>query len=224
VARNSLGRVYLCEGDLSAAAEQFSEALEVNREYKVARYNLAVVHYLSGAKGEALKTCLELADHFPRYSSPSILAGKILEEQGRYGEALLSYERALEICTVSLDVECSIAWLLATVPDPSLRDGVRAASLSENIVDATYGQSRRALDVCAAAYAEQGRFDEAVRVLEKALVLPVQVISEQSSFSPDATMAVDKHSLEAVQARAALYARGIPYRLPPVTTTQGQEQ
>ncbi len=62
------------------------------------------------------------------------------------------------------------AWLLATSPDSAIRDGERAVSLMEELL--SRGRREGAwVDTLAAAYAEAGRFDEAVETQEEALTL-----------------------------------------------------
>ena len=55
-----------------------------------------------------------------------------------------------------------IAWIMATVPDASLRDGPQAVALAQRATRLTHLQNARFLDVLAAAYAESGRMSEAV--------------------------------------------------------------
>jgi len=61
-----------------------------------------------------------------------------------------------------------LAWELATNPDEKARDGKRAVELAEAAVLAR-GRTPDDLDTLAAAYAEAGRFDEAVATIEEAL-------------------------------------------------------
>ena len=65
----------------------------------------------------------------------------------------------------------SLAWLLATATDASLRDGVEAVELSEHAARLTEFKNSSILDTLAAAYAEGGRFAEAVETAQKALDL-----------------------------------------------------
>lgn len=59
----------------------------------------------------------------------------------------------------------NFAWLLATCPDDALRDGPRAVALLAPAVD----RSVQMLDTMAAAYAEAGRYDEAVEWQRQAI-------------------------------------------------------
>jgi serine/threonine-protein kinase len=62
----------------------------------------------------------------------------------------------------------NLAWLLATHPDPALRDGDEAVRLGERAAALTR-DTAEALDTLAAAYAEAGRTDAAVSTGERAL-------------------------------------------------------
>jgi TPR repeat protein len=53
-----------------------------------------------------------------------------------------------------------LAWLLATCPDANIRDGARAVVLAEQAVDESPDAAK--LDTLAAAYAEVGRFEDAI--------------------------------------------------------------
>lgn len=96
---------------------------------------------------------------------------------GEYATAARVYEEAIQMKPESTDVSRSrarrwvqnnLAWLLATAPDSAVRDGARALALAEQLVawrrdDAAY------LDTFAAAYAELGRFDDAVKTQRAAV-------------------------------------------------------
>jgi hypothetical protein len=64
-----------------------------------------------------------------------------------------------------------LAWLLATCPDDNIRDGKRAVASATMANEFTKGTNASVLTVLAAAYAEAGKFDLAVKTQEKALGL-----------------------------------------------------
>ena len=96
---------------------------------------------------------------------------------GEYATAVRLYEEPLRMRPESSDlarskprrwVQNNLAWLLATAPDSAARDGARDLALAEQLVawrrdDAAY------LDTFAAAYAELGRFDDAVKTQQAAV-------------------------------------------------------
>lgn len=63
------------------------------------------------------------------------------------------------------------AWLLATSPDPAVRDGTRALALARRACEESKWQDPASIDTLSAAYAETGDFAEAVRTQERALRL-----------------------------------------------------
>jgi Flp pilus assembly protein TadD len=90
------------------------------------------------------------------------------------------------------------AWLLATNRDASLRNGPEAVALAERAARLTGGQDASILDGLAAAYAESGRFADAVEAGHRALGLASR--QGKPDLSSD------------IQARVALYERNAPYR------------
>ena len=76
-----------------------------------------------------------------------------------------------------------------------MRDGVKAVEFATRACESTEWQVPGFLNTLAAAHAECGRFDEAIRLVEQALQMPA-----------------DGHADE-YRARVALYQSGQPYRL-----------
>ena len=64
-----------------------------------------------------------------------------------------------------------LAWLLATHPDPSVRDGVQATRLAERACLLTDRRIPALLDTLSSAYAEAGQFTKGITVGEEALTL-----------------------------------------------------
>lgn len=73
-----------------------------------------------------------------------------------------------------------LAWLLATNPDDSLRDGVESARLAERACELTGYKVPELLASLAAAYAETGRFTEALNTAEQSLALARRTQSSEA--------------------------------------------
>jgi hypothetical protein len=72
----------------------------------------------------------------------------------------------------SIEALNNLAWLLATSPEPALRNGPRAVQLAERACGLSKLPSL--LGTLAAAYAEAGRFSDATRAAEQACARATQ--------------------------------------------------
>jgi hypothetical protein len=71
------------------------------------------------------------------------------------------------------------AWTLATSPESTHRDGLLAVKLAEDACRQTRFENPQMIGTLAAAYAEAGRFDEAISAAQKACALASQSGDEQ---------------------------------------------
>ncbi len=83
-------------------------------------------------------------------------------------DILTGRERALAQAADSWMALNNVAWMLATCPDASIRDGERAVVLAERASQIMQDGDSEFLDTLAAAYAEAGRFPEAVTTITRA--------------------------------------------------------
>lgn len=94
--------------------------------------------------------------------------GIVLPHLGRYAEAAQHWDAVLKIAPDNSDALNNFAWLLATCPEPSVRDGKRAVELASQACQLTRFKVTYCLGTLAAAYAEAGRFDDAIAAAQKA--------------------------------------------------------
>ena len=79
--------------------------------------------------------------------------------------------RGRELLPNNIDMTNDLAWQLATTPDASVRDGAEAVRWAEQCVKSTDPAGADVLDTLAAAYAEAGRWDDAVATAREAIEL-----------------------------------------------------
>ena len=87
---------------------------------------------------------------------------------GKSAPAIAAYEKILSIQENHIGAMNNLAWHLAAHPDKSIRNGKRAVSWAEKAAIATDYKNPALLDTLAAAYAESGEFDKAIKTLELA--------------------------------------------------------
>jgi tetratricopeptide (TPR) repeat protein len=75
----------------------------------------------------------------------------------------------LEINPGHMNAKVNLAWVLATSPDGSLRNGARAVQLAEDVATRAGHANAIVLRTLAAAYGEVGRFDDAITTARQAV-------------------------------------------------------
>ena len=202
-AHYNLGVALAGRGQVDSAIAHYQKALEIKPDYAEAHNNLGNVLLGLGQWDEALKHFRKVVELSPEGAVPRNTLGAVLATCGRFDEALSQFQKALQIQPNDAETRKNLAWLRATCPQASLRNGAEAIEHAQRAEQLCGGRRPDVLDVLAAAYAEAGRFPEAVATASKALELTRQ--QNQRALA------------DALRARIALYEAGKPLRptLPP---------
>jgi tetratricopeptide (TPR) repeat protein len=95
--------------------------------------------------------------------------GLALLQTGDTKRAVAHLEKALTIDPGHMNAEVNLAWILATSPDGSTRNGARAVQLAENVARRAGHPNAIVFRTLAAAYAEAGRFSDAIETAQQAI-------------------------------------------------------
>ena len=187
-------------GRFEEAVVHYREALRIQPDDAMVCNNLGAALVLLGRLDEALVEYQRALKLSPDYARVYCNMGDLSVKRGRFAEALRDYQQAVSIQSDLAMARGKLAWLLATNPEPSLRNGAMAIEHARRADQLCGGKQPEVLDVLAAAYAEVGRFSEAVATAHKALDLATQQ---------------HNHGLaNALRDRIALYKIRKPYRQP----------
>ena len=167
-----------------------------------ARFELGVALGRAGCMEEAADALGPVAAADPERSAAHTILAKCLAGAGRHGEALDVLHQAHARAPNDPQIVNDLAWMLATCPDASLRAGAESRRLIEPLCARSRYRNPFLLDTLAAACAETGDFDEAVRCAELALELAA---SRGGGF---------RVLEDPLRARLALYRARHPFREP----------
>ena len=196
-AHNNLGALLLRQGDRAGAAAHLERALAVRADLPDAHSNLGLLLMAEGKLGAAVTHLRQSLELKPNSVETRVNLGGALLMRGEYAEAVEQLREALRLDPERAPVLDNLAWILATCPEPRVRDGADAVKLAERAVAVSPAGDIVALDTLGAAYAEAGRFPEALKTARHAAALATQ--------SNDDARATD------IKSRIALYESGRPY-------------
>ena len=200
-AHYNLGTVFGMRDRPDEAATQFRLAIGLKPYYADAHGNLANLLTTQGKLDEAIREYQRTLALIPNSAQAHFRYGQALQARHRFQPAIAEYQKTLDLDMHHLPVRVSLAWLLATCPDGSLRDGTKAVGLAEQARTLAGIESPQLLDTLAAAYAEAGRFPEAIETARRAFNLPATQNNQPLA--------------EAIQARLKLYEANSPYHEKP---------
>jgi tetratricopeptide (TPR) repeat protein len=169
------GAVHGRMGDYDGSLSDLNEALRVNPQFGSAFVNRGVSYSRKGDDARALADYTEALRLNPKDVHAYANRGSLYVRKGDYASALADLNEAIRV-----DPEGggsglaynNFAWLLATCPEESFRDGHKAVQYATTACELRHWKHWPFLGTLAAAYAEVGQFDTAVAWQEKSIELP----------------------------------------------------
>jgi len=192
-----LASVYLQQRQPDKAIEQWRIALRKDPAYVDAYFRLAALLESTGQTVEAEATYQAALKVAPRNSAVRIKLFELCARGGRSKECEAVLREGLAASPNDLDLLTSLAWMYATFPEADVRNGPQAVSLAERACRDTQRRNAQYLDILAAAYAEAGRFSDAVAASEEA----IRLVEQQGPA----------HMLPALRHRLQRYQAGQPF-------------
>jgi Flp pilus assembly protein TadD len=193
------------QGKVNEALEMVNRIIANNPDNWRAHFLRAAVLVLAERRDDALRemdNSIRLAQH--SNVSPALLSelyqskGRSCIDYGRYRDAKRALEAAVHLQPDDPAALNDLAWMFATAQSKQVRNGRRAVSLATKACRLNGWTNAFAIDTLAAAYAESGRFDQAVRYQQLAI----------QNLRPE-----DRNAqLAGMQNRLQLYESGEPYR------------
>lgn len=179
------------------AIAAFRKALALRPDDARAHARLGKALWLGGKAIEALDPLQRAITMAPANGEYWSVYGRALAGAGQSKAAIEALRKAAQIRPSDLGTAARLAWELATSADAHVRDGKGAVAIAEELCRRTSDADLDALDALAAAYAETGKFTEAVATAGKAIAIARKTKGSE----------VERE----IQARLDLYRRGEAY-------------
>ena len=174
VAENGVGSILLGRGQVDEAISRFQKAVDLRPENAPAQGNLAKAFLQKGQVAEAMLHYRKLLEVQPDNVEARNILGTVLIQQGRVREAIDQWQEALAMQSENGNAKSNLAWVFATHPEESVRNGTRAVQLAEQALKLSRGKNPIIFRTLAAGYAESRRFSEAVDTAERGLKLATE--------------------------------------------------
>jgi protein O-mannosyl-transferase len=171
LAHHNLGDLLLEDGRTDEAIAEFRQALRIEPTALEAQLNLADALLQKHQPAEALPHYEAALAIEPRQPGAHLKLAGALQALGRSPEAVSHYRAALQLEPGWALALNNLAWILATHPQAHIRNGAEAVRLAEQACHASSYREAVYIGTLAAAYAEAGRFEDAVTTAEKARAL-----------------------------------------------------
>ena len=208
-AHTNLGNVLARRGQVDEAVAEYRRALDIDPDFVLAHNNFGSLLARRGHRDEAITHFRRAVEIEPENADAHYNLGNALACRGEFDEALAEYEKALEIQPKKAAALNDLAWIRATHFDSKFRDGPQAVSLARRALELSPGDAN-CLATLAAAYAEAGRFAEAVQAARQAIDLARQQRTPALA--------------ESLQAKLRLYGAGRPFHESPPAPVRGPQR
>jgi tetratricopeptide (TPR) repeat protein len=195
----NLGRALAMKDRLDDAMAEFQKAARLDPRSAEACNNIGRILASKGQLEEAIPYFQQAVAIDPDFAEAhQFLGAALYYARGRAREALAQWREALRVEPDYLPALNEVAHLLAASSDASVRNGAEAVRLAERAAELSGGREAVYLDTLAAAYAEAGRFEDAVATARRGLEIATR--QDQSQLR------------DGLAARMRLYEARKPYR------------
>jgi tetratricopeptide (TPR) repeat protein len=200
-ANNGIAIALSVSGDSDEAIAYWRKATQISPDFFEAYYNLGLELAKKNRVNEAIAAWMNTVRIRPNFAAGHENLGYAFYVQGRFADSLDHLRRALQSDPDRVSDLNLAASLLATCPDASVRNGPDAVALADHAQTLTHAQDPAILDTLSAAYAETGRFPQAMEVERQAIT----VATQQGKTALTATL----------EAHLSRYQSNKPLREPP---------
>jgi tetratricopeptide (TPR) repeat protein len=162
VAQYNFGMALLQNDKLDEALAHLDAAGRLAPHNSEVQYNLGLFLLLHNKPDEAASHFAAALVERPDFAEAHYHLAQALSQQHKSKEAIFHYREALRLKPDFADALNELAWILATASDSGLRSGTEAVQLAKRACELAQNKQAAFLTTLSAAYAETGRFSDAI--------------------------------------------------------------
>lgn len=152
------------------AIAYYSKAIELDKKYVSAYEERCLTWSRMNQKNKAISDCKK-ASKLTNDNSYSLWKLGDLYDEDDFKTADMFYKKAIQASPKHHFIYNGVAWFLATCKDNNYRNGKKAVKYATEACVISEWKIPSFIDTLAAAYAEDGNFEDAVRMQKKAIAL-----------------------------------------------------
>jgi tetratricopeptide (TPR) repeat protein len=164
--------VYMLKNEEDPALADLSHAIQINPQYAWAYFRRAYVYMIKRDYDQAVADLNQVIQIDPKFTRAYSRRDYVYQLKGDYGQVIADLKQTIQSNPKDAGSYNHLAWLLATCPEAGFRNGIQAVQNATTACQLTSWETPTDLDTLAAAEAEAGNFNEAVKWENEALSTP----------------------------------------------------
>ena len=169
----------------------WQRSLSVNPRNHLAHAYLADLLLRQDRFDESIEHSEEALRILPTNSDAHNNLALALFRTGHLREAVTHWRQSLDIAPHNRNAEANYAWVLSTATDPSVLDGSTALKLMEDVISDNGRDNPMVLRGLGAAYAQSGRFKDAIAAAEEAM--QIAKLQQNAALMADLALNIENY-------------------------------